>query len=166
MAKKLIVIFIIATMVGFQFLFTTFVPASTLVPSTPSYPPDTIVQPPEQSREELYQDIFVSLLTPYIQGEVNQYYLKYLTEPPSVVFYQVFLSSAERPNGYRTGIFQIKLLVESFIGAHNSVGLDYITLTVDATGTVNIEKFEHVKSYVLPPNYEDIIRPGYTNPIP
>lgn len=80
--------------------------------------------------------------------------------------YTVYVLNAERPNGYRTFSFRLKLQVDSYIGPHNSVGLDYITVTIEGLGDVKIDKFEHIKSYMLPPNYEDIIKKGYTNPIP
>ena len=158
-ANKLISMLIIFIF-GFQFTFTSIVSANTV------YPPDLQYQPPEQSREELNQDIFISLLLPYIQKEVDTYYLKYLTSPPMVAPYTVYVLSAERPNGYRTFIFKLKLQVNCYIGPHNSVGLDNITATVGGSGDVKIEKFEHIKSYELPPNYQDIIKKGYKNPIP
>jgi len=151
------IIMLIILMLGFQL---TFVSANTL------YPPNIPYQPPEQSREELYQDIFISLLLPYIQNEVDKYYSKYLTQTPMVAPYTVYVLNAERPNGYRTFSFRLKLQVDSYIGPHNSVGLDYITVTIEGLGDVKIDKFEHIKSYMLPPNYEDIIKKGYTNPIP
>ncbi len=128
--------------------------------------PDRPYQPPEQSREELYQDIFITLLMPYIQKEVDKYYSKYLTQTVEVFPYTVYVLSAERPDGYRTFFFRLKLQVDSYIGPHISVGLDYITVTVRGSGDVEIEKFEHVRSYMLPSNYKDIIREGYQNPIP
>jgi hypothetical protein len=154
------IVMLIILLLGFQFIFTTFVSATIL------YSPNILYQPPEQSREELYQDIFISLLLPYIQNEVDKYYSKYLIDTPMIAPYTVYVLSAERPNGYRTFFFRLKLQVNSYIGPHNSVGLDYITVTVGGAGDVKIEKFEHIKSYVLPPNYEDIIKKGYKNPIP
>lgn len=74
--------------------------------------------------------------------------------------------SAERLNGYRSFLFNLKLRVDSYIGPHNSVGLDYITVTVGGSGDVKIDRFEHIKSFELPPNYQHIIKKGYKNPIP
>lgn len=154
------IITIIIFILVFQFTFTTLVSANTI------YPPDLPYQPPEQSREELYQDIFISLLLPYIQKEVDKYYSKYLTDTPIVAPYTVYILNAERPNGYRSFIFNLKLEVHSYIGPHNSVGLDYITVIVGGLENIKIEKFEHIKSYVLPPNYQHIIKKEYKNPIP
>lgn len=146
------IVMLIILMLGFQFTYTTFVSAAI------SYPPDIIYPPPKESREELYQDIFISLLLPYIQNEVDKFYSKNLTQPPMVAPYTVYVISAERPNGYRTFLFRLKLQVNSYEGAHNSVGLDNITLTVGGSGNVKIEKFEHIKSYVLPPGFQYMIK--------
>lgn len=123
-------------------------------------------KPPEHSKEELYQDMTLSLLLPYIQNEVDKYYSTYLTQPPMVYPYTVYVINAERPNGYRTFFFRLKLQVNSYIGPHINVGLDYLTVTIDGSGNVKIEEFEHIESYELPSNYEDIIKKGYKNSIP
>jgi hypothetical protein len=151
---------LIILILGFQFMF------STLVSAKVEYPSDLPYKPTEQSREELYQDIFMSLLLPYIQNEVDKYYSKYLIDTPMVAPYTVYVLSADRPNGYRSFVFNLKLRVDSYIGPHIDVGQDYIYLTVEGGGNVKIEKFEHIKSYKLPPNYQDIIKKGYNNPIP
>lgn len=150
---------LISFILGFQLTFTVPVSANTI------YPLDLPYQPPEQSKKELYQDIFISLLLPYIQKEVDKYYSKYLTDTPMVAPYTVYVLSAERPNGYRSFVFDLKLQVNSYTGPHISVGVDYITLTVGGSGDVEIKKFEHIKSYELPPNYQDIIKRRYKNPI-
>jgi hypothetical protein len=103
---------------------------------------------------------------PYIELEIDKYYSKYLKETPDAAPYMIYVLNAERPRGYRTFFFRLKLRVDSYIGPHISVGLDYITVAVMASGDVKIEKFQHIKSYILPPNYADIIRKGYNNPIP
>lgn len=159
MVNKVIVT-LISFILGFQFAFTMPVSANTI------YSSDLPYQPTEQSKEELYQDIFMSLLLPYIQKEVDKYYSKYLTETPMVAPYTVYVLSAERPNGYGSFIFNLKLRVDSYIGPHIDVGQDYIYLTVEGGGNVKIQKFEHIKSYELPPNYHYIIKKGYKNSIP
>lgn len=121
---------------------------------------------PEQSKEELYQDITISLFMPYIQNQVDKYYSTYLTQPPMVAPYTVNVINVERPNGYRTFFFRLKLQVNSYIGPHINVGLDNLTVTIDGSGNVKIEEFEHIESYELPSNYEDIIKEDYKNPIP
>lgn len=120
---------------------------------------NSIYNPPEQSKEELYQDIFVSLLMPDIQKSVDDYYKDFLTESPMVSPDYVHVLSAERLMGYRSFSFRLKLKVSSFIGPHLNIGDDYITVKVEAGNKATVEKFEHIKSYYLdlPSNYQNII---------
>lgn len=119
-----------------------------------------IYKPPEHSREELYQDIFISLLLPDIQREIDNYYKEFLTDGPMVAPYTVYVLSAERLEHYRSFIFRVKLKVDSYIGPHLDIGVDNITILIGAGDKPKIEKFQHVKSYYLdlPPNYQNIIK--------
>ena len=47
-----------------------------------------------------------------------------------------------------------------YVGAHNSVGKDRITIHVYPWGTATVEKHEHLESYDLPPHQKyKIIKP-------
>jgi len=99
----------------------------------------------EGSVEELYQDISISFLTPYINKAVEDYYgHAYATDPWSIK-----VSDIKRPNGYRTFVFVIKLEISPYTGPHNSVGLDRITIQIKSGGNVKVESFEHIKTYEL-----------------
>lgn len=114
--------------------------------------------PPEKSKEELYQDILMTLLLPYIQNEVDKFYKEYLTDPPGVAPYGIYILEAYRINYYRGFDFRLKLELHPYVGSHLSVGTDYITLRVKPGENVIIEKFEHIRSYELPPYYQNIIK--------
>lgn len=101
--------------------------------------------PQEGSIEEIYQDIFVTLLLPCIEEAVENYY----GQPFSVAPYWVRILKVERSNGYRTFLFEITIEVVPYYGPHNSVGVDHITIKVGANKAI-VEKFEHVKSYKIP----------------
>lgn len=120
---------------------------------------DSIYTPTKRSREELYQDLFVSLLLPDIQKSVDDYYKDFLTEKPIVSPGYVQVLNTERLMGYRSFSFRVKLKVSSYIGPHLDIGDDYITIKIEAGDKVTIEKFEHIKSYYseLPYYYQDII---------
>ena len=120
---------------------------------------DSVYNPPEQSREELYQDIFVSLLLPDIQKSVEDYYKDFLTEKPIVTPDYVQVLNTERLMGYRSFSFSLKIKVSSYIGPHLNIGDDYITIKIEGGDKVTIEKFEHIKSYYLdlPSNRQHII---------
>ncbi|EGW37466.1 DUF3888 domain-containing protein [Desulfosporosinus sp. OT] len=115
----------------------------------------------EHSQEEIYQDIFVTLLAPYIQTAINDYYKQYLTTSPNYSPDSIEIIEVERPMGYRSFLFALKLQVKSYIGPHLDVGVDQLTIRVGSgEGEVKVEKFEHVKSYYdsLPPNYKGVIK--------
>lgn len=101
---------------------------------------------PEGSLEELYRDVFMSFVTPYIKEAVCDYY----KQPFNVDLWSSKILSIERPNGYRTFFFILKIEVQPYYGPHNSVGVDQITLTIGSSGKVTIKKFEHIKTYELP----------------
>lgn len=116
---------------------------------------------PEHSQGELYQDIFVTLLNPYIQKAINDYYRQFLTTSPLYTPEDVEILNAERPMGYRSFSFIIKLQIRPYVGPHVEVGVDQLTIRVGAgEGEVKVEKFEHIMSYYdkLPPNLKDIIK--------
>jgi hypothetical protein len=106
--------------------------------------------PPQGSLEEIYQDIFMTMLLPYIHQAVDAYYEKYTGYSPAIDPCQPDILFIERPNGYRTFLIIIKLEVMPYLGAHNSIGVDHITIKVSA-GEIKVEKFEHIKSYPIPP---------------
>ncbi|AKA72042.1 DUF3888 domain-containing protein [Clostridium scatologenes] len=116
---------------------------------------------PEQSREKLYQDIFISLLMPEIQKSVDDYYKEFFTDTPLVAPYDITILKAERPNGYRTFVFLLKIEIYPYIGAHNTVGIDHITIRTDGSGNVKVEKFEHIESSYLPSDYHNILKKKY-----
>ena len=107
-------------------------------------------RPPQGSLEELYQDVFMTMLLPYIQEAVNNYYEKNTGYSPGVDPWQPDILSIERPNGYRTFLFIIKLEVAPYLGAHNSIGVDHITIKV-SSGEVKVLEYKHIKDYPIPP---------------
>ncbi len=112
---------------------------------------------PQGSIQELYQDIISTLLIPYITSEVDSYYKNYLKELPGVDPGYISFQNIIRPNGDRTSEFEIKLLVKPYIGPHIVVGEDLINIRVKYGSIPKVERFEHIKSYKLPPNYQEII---------
>lgn len=119
---------------------------------------ETIYQPPNSSKELLYQDIFVSLLMPHIQRPINDYYSKFLTETPVVYPYFVDIVEVERLQGYRSFDFMVKLKVDSVVGPHISVGTDLLTFRLNSSGKVKLVKFEHIKTYELPEHWKHILK--------
>ncbi|PRR80194.1 hypothetical protein CLLI_05780 [Clostridium liquoris] len=102
----------------------------------------------------------ISLLVPYMQKELNNYYKEYLTELPIIFPYSVDIVNVERQggNGY---LIRLEVIAHPFVGPINTVGDDRIIIETGAFGSVKIVKFEHIKSYQLPWNLQHIIKKPY-----
>jgi hypothetical protein len=148
--KKIFIMFIMTVFVGLSFVspFGNSETRTKLISNT-------VNKPPVVSNEDLYHDIFISLLMPYIDRAIEYFYDDYLTYLPGEDPWSVIILDIERPQSFQ---FVIKLEVVPYVGPHNSVGIDHITFRVNASGKVEMEKFEHVKSFDIAPNYKSIIK--------
>lgn len=100
---------------------------------------------PTSSDEEIYKDILMLLLLPYLTDEVEKQYGKFYSINPSAIK----VLEVVRPLGYKTNTFNIKLRVAPYIGPHNAVGLDDITLKIEPE-KVTVLNFKHIISYQIP----------------
>lgn len=115
---------------------------------------------PENSKEAIYRDVSISLLIPYIQEEINNYYKDYFTELPIVFPYSVDIVSVKREGGSGY-LIELEVIVHPFVGPINIVGDDRMIIETGAFGSVKVVKFEHIKSYQLPWNWQHIIKKAY-----
>jgi hypothetical protein len=65
--------------------------------------------------------------------------------------YVVQVMEATRPTTDQT--YELGLEVEPYTGPHDEVGIDHITMRISPT-EIDIVKFEHIKSFTLPPNLQ------------
>ncbi len=112
----------------------------------------------KETSEVLHQNVIITLLQPYTSKAINSYYEKYLTFIPREDPWFIKVMDVSRLPGGSGFNFNIKLEVSPYIGPHNSVGIDHITYKVKPSGEVTIEKFEHIKSFPISPNYQNIIK--------
>jgi len=97
------------------------------------------------SIEELYKDIIASLIEPSINKEIEKYYGKqYLYDLWDIRFLKI-----NRTDGYRSFAFTITVEVQPFIGAHNTVGIDEMTIRIGGDHPI-VENFKHIKSFPIP----------------
>lgn len=111
------------------------------------FEPDT---PIKGSIEEIYQDVFMTQLLPYIQDAVSNYYEENTGYSPKVDPWEPDVLYIKRPNGYRTFLFEMKLKVAPYLGSHVSIGVDHITLRVSSR-EVEVINYEHIKDFPVPP---------------
>lgn len=113
---------------------------------------------PKNSKEKLYQDVFITVLLSSLQNTVDNYYKEYLSVSPTVAPYDVTILKLDRLGENRTFDFLLKLEIHPYVGPHLDVGIDYITIRINPMDKVKVEKFEHIKSYELPLYYQDIVK--------
>jgi hypothetical protein len=101
--------------------------------------------PKEGSIEELYKDIIARLIVPYIDKEI----LKYYGRPYMYDLWNMKFLNIQRLEGYRSFAFTIRVEVQPFIGAHNTVGIDEMTIRIEGD-TPTVENFKHIKSFPIP----------------
>ncbi|MDS0527130.1 DUF3888 domain-containing protein [Clostridium sp. SHJSY1] len=114
----------------------------------------------ENSKEIIYRDMVISLLIPYMQKEINNYYKEYLTELPVIFPYSVDIVNVDRQGGSGY-LIRLEVIAHPFVGPINIVGDDRMIIETGAFGSVLIKKFEHIKSYPLPWNWQHIIKKAY-----
>ncbi|MBH0158636.1 DUF3888 domain-containing protein [Fictibacillus sp. 5RED26] len=123
---------------------------------------EAVPKPPEGSREELYQDLFITLLSPYIDQPINKYYSKIINITPMVYPYDVDIISAKRMFEGRSFLFLVTLEVTPVVGPHISVGKDRLTFKIVSGEGVGQQtkliQFNHLETYELPPNWKHILR--------
>lgn len=105
--------------------------------------------PKEGSIEELYKDIIVTLIYPYIRDEVEKQYGQSLQYD----LFDVKFLKIER-NEYRSYDFTIKLEIRPFVGAHNTAGIDNITMRISPMKT-EVKEFKHIKSFEVAPHLKE-----------
>ncbi|MBN3543874.1 DUF3888 domain-containing protein [Fictibacillus barbaricus] len=112
----------------------------------------------QESRELIYQDTIMLLLP--IDESIKNYYLKILTIQPTVYPYDVKMAKVQRLGEFRSFRFLYTLEVEPAVGPHVYVGKDRLVFEIASTipNLVKLNKFEHLRTYDLPPNWKHILR--------
>lgn len=108
------------------------------------------------SNQQMYYDLFITMLYLYVEKAIADYYSEYMTYPPSEDPFDYKFTKIEKTPELNYS-YTVELEVQPYVGPHLSVGRDRITFNIELD-EVSIEKFEHIESYELPPNYQDIIK--------
>ena len=114
--------------------------------------------PAQGSKEELYQDLFVSQLHPHVQKAVDDWYSQHSEYHGGTVDpWLTDVLSVERvteTGSPRRFEFLVKVEVMPYVLAHISVGRDRITYRVKAGGETTVEKFEHLETFDISPRFQ------------
>lgn len=122
----------------------------------PSFANSNADQVEENPEDILYQDVIITALAPTIISAVTDYYKNIYSETPLYDFSFIKIINIERPNGYRTAHFIIKIEVKPFFGPHIPVGKDILSIELSYPGTQVLTNFEHIEDYPLPEHYKNL----------
>ncbi len=89
----------------------------------------------------------ISLMINELSGAAKDFYQEYLTIQPSVFNYLVEVKQLEDVADMD---MRITFLLHPFVGAHNFIGDDEATFTIDSEGNVELLAYHHLKGYKLP----------------
>lgn len=101
----------------------------------------------QNSKEQVMGWLIINYLSPYIKKSLKNNYggnVPYcLTDPASDILEANFAEDKS--------YFIVKLQVEPYLGAHNTIGLDNFTFKINLSDNkVTLEKYEHIKSFKVP----------------
>lgn len=100
---------------------------------------------PAAGQEAMCESLLISILTPTVQQEVDRFYGRYLTEPPTVgsAFIEIAAITPHIPDGC-----DVELIVLPYCGPHNSVGKDKLILHIESN-RIDRTEFQHLESYEI-----------------
>ena len=107
-------------------------------------------------------DMVITLLMPAVTKAAEHFYEPYLTIAPTVVpYYSSQIIQIRGGEHIHEGVYNshytVVLEVFPYIGPHNAVGRDRITLEVQPDG-VAVTDYKHCESYPLPPNDQPLLK--------
>lgn len=108
------------------------------------------------TEDEIKDELIIALFIESITNYVNHFYTEFYSGQIAVYNYEIDVLELEKNNGY----ISIKFGVTPQIGAHNPLGYDELTYSIDSAGNGNLTKYEHIKNYPVPERFEEyIIKP-------
>lgn len=110
---------------------------------------------PTQDSEELrLQDMLMTMLTPYIEKDLNTYYYPKILKDfsPHVTPWRIEVIETRRVNGFRGYNLEITFEIEPTDGGHwIPVGKDLMTYEITSGPTIKLINHTHLETYEYPP---------------
>jgi len=110
------------------------------------------------------EHMVITLVMPEVERAVKAFYAPYLTITPNVVSYlETSILNIKGGEDIHTGgpnatTYTVMVEVFPYVGPHDAVGKDHITLEIDPVGTVTLKGFKHIESYELPWNLKSLVK--------
>jgi len=104
--------------------------------------------------------LVLTLVAPQIQEQINQYYKNKLTVSPT---FTPFLDGTDVDVKYYSSHIDVQVETLPYVGPHLDVGIDSMRFSIDNSGSIVVLEYKHIRDYVLPPNWQKIIKTQGTN---
>lgn len=112
---------------------------------------------PQEKEDHLCKAVIARLIYPQITAEINKYYEKILTDPPTYAPYYGTEVQCASDSTNKTS-YSVTVVVSPYVGAHVSVGVDEIKFLISVTGDVKTVSFKHLEDFKLPPHMKNYYR--------
>lgn len=98
-----------------------------------------------QTEQGIKDELIIVVFIQNISKLVEEYYAQNLSEDVTVYNYETTILKVEKLDD---GLIQIKFGVTPQVGAHNPIGYDEVTYTIDSSGNIQTVDYQHIKSNV------------------
>lgn len=95
-----------------------------------------------QSDAGMKDEVIVAMFIQDIEDMVQDYYTQGFSKDVAIYNYEIAILGIQKPGG---GIIQIKFGITPMVGAHNPIGYDEITYTINSRGEKQFVDYEHIK---------------------
>ncbi len=96
-----------------------------------------------QKEQGIKDELIIAVFIQNIRKLVEEYYSRNLSEDVTVYNYETTILEVEKLDG---GLIKIKFGVTPQVGAHNPMGYDEVTYTINSSGNIQTVDYQHLKS--------------------
>lgn len=100
-------------------------------------------------KDELIIALFIENITKY----VDHFYAEFYSGQIAVYNYEIDILEIIKNNS----CINISFGVTPQIGAHNPLGYDVLSYSINSSGNAKLTKYEHIKNYPVPERFEEYI---------
>jgi hypothetical protein len=99
------------------------------------------------TKEEITEELIIALFMDHIEAAAHSFYDDYFTKD-GLMYYNYEQKILDISKSNHT--IHITFGITPMIGAHNPVGYDEATFSVDVFGNITLDSFKHLKSFEIP----------------
>lgn len=99
----------------------------------------------DKIKPDYYKNMLSTAIGPYVQNAVDNYYKN---DDVVIALEDFDYLEVKQPMGEGTFYFIATIQINPFVGAHNTIGTDKVTIKIEYDN-IEVIKFEHIKSHKI-----------------